>query len=287
MIGRKQRRRRQSAPPGPACVSPVPAPALVATISSFMERTPSIRSPPVICPGNATRQPTHRFHMANEVSEALHVGVYDHLVLSLCPSCIAAGATDGGANGSAGSADNGADSFVPRGRRGTDMRARGCGHVAEYATSTPPSLAMEAGLTCERGDVYENTREGPAGADRLQTTSPRPSLCPHPNTCSCGHLAYGFYALAYGFYARAHCCRCGLSHRMAGSLTHAVCLRPSAFHRRSKSPSPSGLARPLPPLLPPHQSCATLQSSTSSAPRAHAHAHAPAPPPPSYSACSM
>ncbi|KAJ7853812.1 hypothetical protein B0H14DRAFT_3653156 [Mycena olivaceomarginata] len=173
------------------------APALVAPISSFIQRTPSIRmllarqsrcayafqadASSRDSPGNATYQPAHRRLC---------------ILLSVYPSISRSSRCS-----SAGSTHNDADSFkfVPRGGRGTGMRPRGCGHAAEYATSALPSLATEAGLICERGDVYENTREGPGR--RSKTTSPPSSLCPHPNTCSNGRLAYGFCA-------RAHRCRC-------------------------------------------------------------------------------
>ncbi|KAJ7208544.1 hypothetical protein GGX14DRAFT_566764 [Mycena pura] len=158
---------------------------------------------------------------------------------------VSAGVADGGVDGSAGSTDNGADSFVPRGGRGTDMRARG-----------------SIGGTDSRGDVYENTQEGPAGADRLQTTSPPPSLCPDvSHTDSVGALI----AFAVTF----------LSHRITGSFTHPVRLRPSASLEVPITVRPSPF---LSPVASPHYIRATLHCDRRYLQR-HAHTRTrPAPP---------
>lgn len=191
----------------------------------------------------------------------------------LAPRSVNAGATDD-VNGSAGSTDNGADSFVPRGGRRTDMRAGTwtCGAVCDVDESD--SCCGGGTDMRTKGCTYENPQEGSASVYQLQTTSPPPSLCPHANTCSHGRLAYAFYALA-------HRCRCGFLIAQYRGLLHpsrassAVRISPPFEVLIAVMPN-RGLIPPLPLYCPtPHQGYATLRSSISSAPRAHTHTPLP------------
>ncbi|KAJ6589783.1 hypothetical protein B0H10DRAFT_807957 [Mycena sp. CBHHK59/15] len=134
-------------------------------------------------------------------------------------------------------------------RGGTDMRTRGCVRAYEGMCTRIRRKAPPAPIDCRRRPhrLLSAPTPTPAQTDVSHTDSVRALI-----------------AAAVTF----------LSHRITGSLTHPVRLRPSAPLEVpiavKSSPSLSPVASPTP-----HQSYATLRSSVSSAPCAHTNTPLP------------